>query len=140
MTIQAVTLNLPSPLYERLKKMADASQRALDEILITTIKAGMPPRLERVPERFRADLQALDCLSDDMLWQIARAEMDDDKVVLYEELLDENRREGLNDSERSTLSALREEADLLMLRKSYAYALLRWRGHVISIPGGMQET
>jgi len=140
MTIQAVTLNLPGPLFERLKEIADTSHRGFDEVLITTIQAGMPPSLERVPERFQADLQALDHLSDDILRQITQAEMDDDKVTLYEELLEKNQRKGLSDAERNILSALREEADLLMLRKSYAYALLRWRGHVISIPGGMQET
>lgn len=139
MTVQVVTLDLPGPLYERLKEIADASHRDLDEVLITTIQAGMPPSLERVPERFQADLRALDHLSDDVLWQIARAEMDDDKAALYEELLERNRRKDLSDSERKTLSALREEADLLMLRRSYAHALLRWRGHIIPTPGGMQE-
>jgi len=102
-----------------------------DEVLITTIQAGMPPSLERVPERFQTDLRALDRLSDDVLWQITRADMDDDKAALYEELLERNRRKDLSDSERKTLSALREEADLLMLRRSYAHALLRWRGHAV---------
>lgn len=91
----------------------------------------MPPSLERVPERFQADLRALDHLSDDVLWQIARADMDNDKAALYKELLERNRRKDLSDSERKTLSALREEADLLMLRRSYAQGLLRWRGHAV---------
>jgi hypothetical protein len=70
-------------------------------------------------------------LSDETLWQIAHRDLDDDKAALYESLLDQNRRGELCEADQARLDTLREEADLLMLRRSYAYALLKWRGHRI---------
>jgi hypothetical protein len=108
---------------------AHTSQQALDDVVMQTIRAGMPPSLELVPTRFRADLEALDQMSDEMLRQIGRADLDEDKAALYQTLLRKNQRDELSGEERDTLTALREEADLLMLRRAYASALLNWRGH-----------
>jgi hypothetical protein len=35
----------------------------------------------------------------------------------------------ITSAERAELAVLREQADQLMLRKAYAWALLRWRGY-----------
>lgn len=70
-------------------------------------------------------------MDDTVLWQVARTELADDKAVLYEDLLDKNRRDELAQGEQESLEMLREEADMLMLRRAYAYALLKWRGHRI---------
>ena len=66
-----------------------------------------------------------------LLWQIARRDLADDRIALYEDLLAKNQDGDLKADEQSALNVLREEADLLMLRRSYAYALLKWRGHRI---------
>jgi hypothetical protein len=47
------------------------------------------------------------------------------------ELLRKNEDEHLIPEERQELTALREAADQLMLRKAYAWSLLRWRGQRI---------
>jgi len=131
MTAQTITLHLPDRLYQRLSETADASQQSLDAIVLQSIRTGLPPSLDRVPERYRTDLQALNRMSDEMLWQIARSDIGADKAALYEELLEQNQRGELNTEDQARLSTLREEADMLMLRRSFAYALLRWRGHRI---------
>ncbi len=87
--------------------------------------------MERVPEQFRADLWTLHGLSDELLWRVARSELENDKVTLYETLLEKNQRGVLSEADQTRLDTLRCEADLLTLRRSYAYALLKWRGHRI---------
>jgi hypothetical protein len=87
--------------------------------------------LERVPERFRDDLRALNRLDDEVLSQVARSEIKEDKAIFYESLLEQNSRGELDKAGRTMLTTLRDEADLLMLRRSFACALLKWRGHRI---------
>ena len=54
-------------------------------------------------------------------------------MVRYQELLDKNADGTLTEVERNELTQLRTEADRSMLRKAYAAALLRWRGHKIPL-------
>lgn len=44
-------------------------------------------------------------------------------------LLEKNRTGSMTPEERQELADLRVEADRLMVRKAYAWAILRWRGH-----------
>jgi hypothetical protein len=132
MTLQTIRLNLSDTLLQRLTDAADAAQQSLDEVLLQTIRAGLPPDLARLPERFRADLRLLNRLDDDMLRQVAGSQLDADKAAEYEALLAQNQNATLNESGQARLAALREQADLLMFRRAYALALLKWRG--VSVP------
>ncbi len=136
----AITLHLPDQLYRRLSEAANASQQPLDHVVIQSLRVGLPPNLDRIPQRFQADLRALDQLSDEMLWQIARSDLNDDKAALYETLLEKNQQGKLEQKDQARLDTLREEADLLMLRRSYAYALLKWRGHYVLPQSGRQQS
>ncbi|MEE8392308.1 MAG: hypothetical protein V3S14_16140 [Anaerolineae bacterium] len=80
----------------------------------------------------------MDQLDDEILWQIARSDLDDDKAASYEILLERNQRGELDREDQTRLDTLRKEADLLMLRRSCAYALLKWRGHRIPPLGELQ--
>jgi len=131
MTVQALNLQLPPNLYQQLLEVAEASRQSLTEIVLQSIRVGLPPALTFVPERFRDDLIHLYQLSDPLLWQITGQDLTETKAEQYEELLAKNQREGLTEQEQATLDVLRDEADLLMLRRSYGYALLKWRGHRI---------
>jgi hypothetical protein len=131
-TLQTIRMNLSDTLLQRLTDVADAAQQSLDEVLLQTISAGLPPDLARVPGRFRADLRLLNRLDDDMLRQVAGSELDVDKAAEYEALLAQNQNATLDESGQARLAALREQADLLMFRRAYALALLKWRG--VSVP------
>jgi hypothetical protein len=131
MSVHKITLRLPEDLYQQLRHKAELSKQALSEIALQSLRAGMPPTLDQVPGRFRADLQELDQMSAEILWQIAQADLPDEKVALYESLLEKNQNDELRQAEQEALETLREESDLLMLRRAYAYTLLKWRGHRI---------
>ncbi|MDX1523557.1 MAG: hypothetical protein R3264_18160 [Anaerolineae bacterium] len=132
MTVQGINLQLPPAIYQRLVEVAEASQQSLTDVVIQSIQTGLPPGLERVPDRFRDDLITLNRLSDDVLWGIADRDLTEDKAEHYEQLLAKIQQGQLAESEQSILDTLREEADLLMLQRAYATALLKWRGHRIS--------
>ena len=139
MSVQAINLQLPANLYQHLVDVAEASQQPLNEIVLQSIRAGLPPTLTHIPERFRDDIRSLNQLSDKLLWQITRQDLSDDKAELYEQLLVKNQQDDLTPDEQLTLDILREEADLLMLRRSYAYTLLKWRGHRIPTLTELQQ-
>jgi hypothetical protein len=120
-------------------ELADLWQHSFDDLVLQSIQVGLPPNLDRVPVRFRADLEVLGRLGDETLWRVAYSDMEDDKVALYQELLAKNERDELSEADRARLDALREEADLLMLRRSYAFALLKWRGHSIPAPADLER-
>jgi hypothetical protein len=128
MTVRILQLPLSSQVYRRLQEIAEAAQQPLEQIALRSLQVGLPPSVEHIPLRFRADLQALHRLSDEVLWQVARADLPEDKAALYEDLLEKNQCADLSAAEQETLACLREEADALMLRRTYAYALLKWRG------------
>lgn len=140
MTVHGINLELPPALYQRLVEIAEASQQPLTDIVIQSIQTGLPPSLEHVPDRFRDDLKALNQLSDDILWDVADRDLAEAKAALYEQLLVKNQQGRLTEDEQQTLDTLREEADLLMLRRAYAAALLKWRGHRIPTPTDMQRS
>jgi len=131
MTVQALNLQLPSSLYQQLVEVAEASHKSLTDVVLQSIRVGLPPTLAYIPQRFQTNLKSLYLLSDELLWQITQQDLTESKAEQYEELLAKNQQEGLTETEQATLDILREEADLLMLRRSCSYALLKWRDHRI---------
>jgi hypothetical protein len=134
MNTYPITLNLPEQLYRRLQQTAQGMEQPLDTVLVRAVERGSPPTWDDVPVQFQAALAALDRLSDDELWQVARSRKTDVEMARYMELLEHNANEELSPAERDELDALRDEADLFMLKKAQAVALLHWRGHSIPPP------
>lgn len=130
MSTQILELTLPSELYKRLEARAKTTARSLSEEALQTLERGLPPPLEdELPPSLRAELKAMEHLSDDTLWRIAQSAINPDKVALYDLLLDRLHTASLTPEGREWLTRLREESEALMLRKAHAYALLQSRGH-----------
>jgi hypothetical protein len=127
--MQTVTVQLPKQVYRRLQRAAEISGKPIAEIAAQSLQENLPPLLDVIPSKFRADLQAMEPLSDDQLWQIARHQVDAKDQRRYRRLAKKSRLGPLTDRERQALSELRTLIDTVMFRKAYAYLLLKWRGH-----------
>ena len=90
--------------------------------------------VSHVPALWRRDLQALQQLDDSTLQQVMAVQFDNERMMLYEQLLLANGARELSDKEREQLRLLRDDADLLMIRRSYAALLLTARGYDIPNP------
>lgn len=134
MQAQTVTLQIPKTLYQRLVNTANATQRPIEEVILHALQVGSPPQWDDVPEEFQADLAALDKLDDNTLWQIVNSRKSAAEMERYNTLLKANSSDTLTEVERLELMALRQEADLFVLRKAQAAVLLRWRGHRVPTP------
>ncbi|WP_228021252.1 hypothetical protein [Vasconcelosia minhoensis] len=68
---EAITLQLPERLYQRLLSTAEATQQSLEAVVLRALTVGSPPDWTDVPEEYQSSLAALDRLADAALWKIA---------------------------------------------------------------------
>ncbi|MBC8448447.1 MAG: hypothetical protein H8D78_11920 [Chloroflexi bacterium] len=129
MTVQTIAIQMPPPLYRRLERLAELTRRPLESVVVQTLDSNIPPLPDDLPAKMRGDLLALEVLNDDALWRVARSAVSPEQQEQIGFLLEKNRLGTITKPERATLAQLRREADQLMLRKAYAYVLLKWRGY-----------
>lgn len=134
MTLQTITLRLPEDSYWRLQRMATALRRPLEEVASQTIRGNLPPAVDDLPVELQSELAAWSSLGDERLWEIARDSLPADQWQRHRRLLRKNEAGALTDAEREELAGLRTATDQFVLRRSYALALLKWRGHTLPIP------
>ena len=125
---ETLTIHLPAPAAQRLRRVAELSRRSVDDVIAETLRSTLPPVLEDVPPAFRKSLAGLEGLPTERLWAHLRAILDPERLTHYDALLAANTAGTLDSAGHRELAALRAEADGLMFRKAYAALLLKWRG------------
>lgn len=129
MTLYTHSIQISEQTFQRLFHQAQAKQTTVNEVAERTLMRALPPSIGHVPERWRADLQQMQTMSDEMLWRIARAELPAERVEAYDALVEAGQQRTLSPAEQQQLDVLHEEADLLLIHRSYAWLLLQARGH-----------
>ncbi|PSR16077.1 hypothetical protein C8255_19755 [filamentous cyanobacterium CCP3] len=123
-----VTIELPESVIRQLRQIAAATQQSIEALVAQSVLSNLPPSAENAPPELQAELLAMQTLSTDELLAIAQAQAEPAQWHQHFELLEQNKEGQLSLDERQELTDLRQIADHLMLRKAYAWALLRWRG------------
>jgi hypothetical protein len=77
-----------------------------------------------------ADLQRL---GDDALWAIGKGTLPTAQWRRHQHLLHKGEQGLLAPDEQAELAQLREATDHFVMRRSYALALLKWRGYAIPV-------
>jgi hypothetical protein len=132
MTVRTITVTLPEDVYAKLEAQARSMARSVDDLVTQTLAGALPPPPEPdLPPSVQVELQAMEQLSDDALWAIARSTANEDKLALYDLLIERQDSGALTTEGGRVLAQLREEADALMVRKVHAYALLHSRGYAL---------
>ena len=134
MALYTHTIRISENTFQRLRLQAKANQTTINEFADQAIKRSLSPSLQHVPEKWQIDLQQMQSMSDEMLWRIARSALPTKRIELYDMLLATKEQRTLSPSENEQLEILHEESDMLMIRKSYACALLKSRGFKIPDP------
>lgn len=125
---QTVVLNLPDTLYQQLRRAAELAQQPVESIVEQSLSHSLPPLLEDIPTEYQADVYPLLQMSAAQLRNELNKVMPARRWRQYEALLAAKRERHLPPEEEELLAMLRREADVLMLRKSYAAVLLKRRG------------
>jgi len=87
-----------------------------------------PPTVDYAPLELQGELITMQELTIEELLTIAQSQIPESQQELHLQLLEKNQNNQLNESDRLLLKSLRVSADYLMLKKAYAYALLKWQG------------
>jgi hypothetical protein len=129
MNHQTVVITMPEPLYQRLQRWSTVIQRPLENVVLQTLQTTLPKLPEELSNDQRHLWREMERLTDDQLWQTARSTMPLPQQDQYRQLREKHGQDTLNTSEQTQLEEWYRETHLLMLRKAYAYVLLKWRGY-----------
>lgn len=124
------TIEVPEALYTQLEQRAQAAAQSVDVVVIRTLASSLQQAPEPdLPQAVQDELAAMEHLSDQALWAIARSTMNSDSLALYDGLRDRKEEGSLTPEGQQWLARLTQDADALALRKAHAYARLKSRGH-----------
>ena len=130
MTTQTVTVTLPEEIYHRFQVSAHVMQQSMEDLLTQSIQGNLPPSIEDLPPELQNEIGLfLQSLTSQALWEIVKAPSLPATWQRQQELLEKNQEETLTAAEMDKLEQLRVQMDRRGMRRSYALALLKWRGY-----------
>jgi len=132
MTYQAITLNLPDGLYEKIKSVSEKTKRPINDLIMEAVAAVAP--LESLPDGLRSALAHLAYLNDAALWQAARTTMIAEQRERLESLHQQQQREKLLPQEQAEEQALLALYRETILVRAQAAVLLKQRGYDVADP------
>ncbi len=128
MTAHAITLKLPSPLYDHFRNRAERTHRSLEAELLDAVATVAEDEEDLAPD-LAAAVADLDLLSDDELRLAARNRLSDDARARLDRL---NAKQTLTSAEKESQEQLIREYDRAVLLRAEALRLLKERGQSIS--------
>lgn len=129
MATDTVVIHLPESLHHRLERLAELTQRPVENLIVQTLSSSLPPLPDDLHPATRDALVALEPLSDEELGHLARATFPEEDYAQLSALREKRRTAPLTAAEQTALDQLTQASDLLTLKKAYAAVLLKWRGH-----------
>lgn len=131
MSDYTVTLTISDEAYRRAQRIAEESAQPIERILANRLEVGIDDAAG-LPLDEQAELVAMQHLSDDALWSMARERFARDLDTRQQVLGDRNSRALITLEEYQELERLVERGNRLMVRKAEAMALLTKRGYKVS--------
>src|SRR5688572_4223250 len=104
MTIPLV-VTLPVDITEQAQTIAELTERPVEQVVIEHLRTLRAPD-SALPHELRSELEALQYLSDDALWLIAREQVPAPLQARINDLLDASRADEMTDAMRDELAAL----------------------------------
>jgi hypothetical protein len=131
MTVQTINIQLPGEIYQRLQRVAATTNQPIEAVVFQTIRGNLPPLLDDLSPDLRRVVVDLALLGDEALWAIAGEPLPPEQWRRHQHLLEQAQQGAATAAEQEELTALRATTDRFVIRRSYALALLKWRGHTI---------
>jgi len=105
---QTLSINVPDQLLDRLHRLARASDRPVEELVVSALDESVPRPPPNLPQEICEELSLLETLSNRDLVEVAQSTLKADEVP--------------------SLYQPGDVTDRSALRKAYALVLLKWRG------------
>lgn len=130
MAIAKIPVDVPKPVYMRLKNIAVIAQRSVEDILTSALSVALPPSPD-LPDSIADELSEMIWLSDEALWSVTNPTFTSEQqacLSTLNELVDTRSLTPKEESEQKQLLTAYERAVLL---RAQAFAILRRRGHQV---------
>ena len=122
MSVQTLTLELPSEIYQQAKRIARQHEQSVEQVVVEWIR---PPAPNETTQPIVEDLTAF---SDEELLEIAQMKISPEQSARLQELLTIQQDRGLTPQEMEEAGNLLAEEDTITLKKARALFLLQQRG------------
>lgn len=129
MIAPTVTLELPQTLYQRLRQK---SQQRRSTVLQELYRFAENDADENTTRDVDKELLWLDALSDEMLWQVARSRVEQNKQDRMLELFDKRDESSLSEIEYAELDEILELGNRITLLRAESALLLKRRGYDVT--------
>ncbi len=130
MSTQQISLRIPEPIYQHLKKQAEQSHRTVEEETLNVLVATVSKEAAS-PDDAATLVESLEVLDDATLRNADQSRLASQTSVELEELHVNRQREGLTENEETKAAELLRQYERQMLVRAQAVALLKQRGHDI---------
>lgn len=131
MTQATITLHLTDSTYRHLYRAAEITSRPIEEIVAQSISGNLPPLADGLSPQLQDEFAAMQKMNDKMLWRIASRPLSEADWNKHQKLLEQNQEVELEGHEKNQLLTLQENVDEFVMKRSLAFALLKWRGHTL---------
>jgi hypothetical protein len=128
MTAHTVSVQLPRPIFLRLKDVAELTHRSVEEVLVTTVDAALPEHRD-LPAGLANELTAMNLLSDEALWAATEPSLSPTEQRRLSQLNHSAEDRPLTKAERAEQEQLLFAYHRSILRRAKALAILTQRGH-----------
>ncbi|NUM45632.1 MAG: hypothetical protein HUU38_13080 [Anaerolineales bacterium] len=129
MSLHTIQINLPDPVFRRIKKRSELSHRSVAEEVLAVVTDTFD---DDIPQDVTQELAQLDLFSDEELWAAAKITVSDEHAEKMQGLLEKQSREGLSQQDEQEVARLSHFFNRVMLVRAKAAALLKERGHDIN--------
>lgn len=131
MTVQSVTVQLPTRLYNRLKQRAERANRSIEIEMVEAV-AGALPADDMLPTELADTLAHLATADDDTLLRAAKARFSEAKSARLETLHLRRQNNAWSRMEELEAEALTAELERFMFLRAQAMSLLMQRGYDVA--------
>ena len=128
MTTTMIPVQLPEPLFQRLKRAAEITHRSVEEIAATTLEAALPLTPD-VPPEIAHELTAMHLFSDEALWAATAPSLSPTEETRLTQLNSAAAERALTGAEQAEQHSLIAAYHRSVLCRAKALALLAQRGH-----------
>ena len=129
--MSSLTIDLPESVFSVLKRIADDSQRSVQDVAREVITQNMP--LEKgLPPSIAKELAEMPSFSDERLWELGRTRLSLADNERLEELHYRKLDGSITIAERDEQRQLLTECDRIMLVRAQAASLSKERGYDVS--------
>ena len=131
MTLQPITVQLPTGLYNRLKRRAEQAHHSIEAEVLETVAATIPTDQD-IPSDLMPAISQLANLNDAALWQATKTFFPKQKSARLEALHFQRQEKGLSPTEAQQAAELADELEKFMFLRAQVIALLIQRGHNVT--------